>query len=218
LPEAKTCAQSALDLRTSSRASSRIGGEERLDEVLTRARHERHVVPVEEVGIRRSNRMASSSTGSSTASFTGGMSFADSGLTMRFLLRPSRRTTTARRSLRGERRPLSSAVGTGEFYSARPRNKGLRDPLAGPPPAEELAEGGRSQAVRRDRDRLASGVYATRLIPCWRRPKKYATHWIPRSLSCLGAAPTFTRPILRIRADAAAWTLESRSPYLQTPC
>jgi hypothetical protein len=58
-------------------------GEERLDEVLTRARQERHVVPVEEVGISRSNRIASSSTGSSTASFAGGMSFADGGLTMR---------------------------------------------------------------------------------------------------------------------------------------
>jgi hypothetical protein len=83
LPDAKTCAQSALDLRTSSARPPEAEGEERLDEVLTRARHERHVVPVEEVGISRSNRIASSSTGSSTASFAGGMSFADGGLTMR---------------------------------------------------------------------------------------------------------------------------------------
>ena len=34
-------------------------------------------------------------------------------------VRPSSRATTARRSLRGERRPLSRAVGTGEFCAAR---------------------------------------------------------------------------------------------------
>jgi len=89
------CASRAARLRESE-------GEDRLDEVLTRARQERDVMPVEKAGISRSNRTASSSTGSSTASFAGGMSFADGGLTMRILLRPSSRATTARRSSFGE--------------------------------------------------------------------------------------------------------------------
>ena len=42
------------------------------------------------------------------------------------LLPPSSRATTARRSLRGERWPLSSALGTGEFYVLfAPANKCL---------------------------------------------------------------------------------------------
>jgi len=40
-------------------------------------------------------------------------------------LPPERRATTARRSLRGERRPLSRAVGTGEFYVSFAREQRL---------------------------------------------------------------------------------------------
>jgi hypothetical protein len=35
-----------------------------------------------------------------------------------YVFRPSSRATTARKSFRGERRPLSSAVGTGRAYAA----------------------------------------------------------------------------------------------------
>jgi hypothetical protein len=41
-------------------------------------------------------------------------------------VRPSSRATTARRSLRGERRPLSSAVGIPQFYAVRDQPTSVR--------------------------------------------------------------------------------------------
>jgi hypothetical protein len=57
---------------------------------------------------------------------------------------PSRRATTARRSLPGRRRPLSSAVGTAKFYAARDQRTsvlGSRLRRGGPPKARRPSSG-----------------------------------------------------------------------------
>jgi hypothetical protein len=53
--------------------------------------------------------------------------------------------------LRGERWPLSRALGTAQFYAVRDqRTKSLGDALAGSSPAEEFGERGGCQRVARD--------------------------------------------------------------------